>query len=604
MSVVLPIEEDTRYRIYTASAGQAAFSVPFPFQDNDDIKAYLGDEDGWTIISASLYTVSGAGMPGGGTLTFLAGRAVGEKILIVGEAVLERLTSIALNGRFSSGSTDRELDRNRIIQQEQARDLNRAIKTDFGQESVTLSGDLTDGDTLMKLGNRLVKGPNAESILSAEGFAQSASDSSLAAANAAIAALAANTSALAAANAALAAANAGFVFNTRNQAQSATIPPTIGFVSVEGRTAIGAGGKSAYRKVGLSEPAHAGKFLSGSDWFEAYGINPDIDTPALYRTGVYSEAADEGRAQHLLTSRHELDLIGKERYNTFIGVYDAGTGDGTVPASTYGLGISALKKDWATSTRQGQMHGLSIVTRGGFHGVNPVPGSFYNPGDTAGIVINSLVSSDQSFVAALEGISVYAKNGAYAFDAVDPVRQIRFQIGAIRAVDNPGIGLLLAGESGNLGAAIQVQNRIDLAIGAGSWSKAFAYVANFGSGFYEPLAFNQLGDIVMNNGPAASAPNNKKTIRVGTTGRLEVVNSAGTAVVLGVGDTGVLNLVSTGRLSINETQVVGPRRTGWTFPVGVFTRTSFDTQTVTVTQLAQRVAALLEDLAQHGLVGG
>jgi hypothetical protein len=53
-------------------------------------------------------------------------------------------------------------------------------------------------------------------------------------------------------------------------------------------------------------------------------------------------------------------------------------------------------------------------------------------------------------------------------------------------------------------------------------------------------------------------------------------------------------------------KVVGARRTGWTNATGTATRTAFDTATVTLPELAQRVKALIDDLHNttgHGLIG-
>jgi len=62
------------------------------------------------------------------------------------------------------------------------------------------------------------------------------------------------------------------------------------------------------------------------------------------------------------------------------------------------------------------------------------------------------------------------------------------------------------------------------------------------------------------------------------------------------------NLTSTGIFwGIN--QVVSNRKTGWTAPTGTATRTTFATSTVTLTQLAERVKALIDDLTTHGLIG-
>jgi hypothetical protein len=64
------------------------------------------------------------------------------------------------------------------------------------------------------------------------------------------------------------------------------------------------------------------------------------------------------------------------------------------------------------------------------------------------------------------------------------------------------------------------------------------------------------------------------------------------------------SLSASGALSIGGSQVVATRRTGWTAPSGVATRTGFDPATITTEALAQRVKALIDDLTVHGLIGG
>jgi hypothetical protein len=67
----------------------------------------------------------------------------------------------------------------------------------------------------------------------------------------------------------------------------------------------------------------------------------------------------------------------------------------------------------------------------------------------------------------------------------------------------------------------------------------------------------------------------------------------------------VLRLTSAG-ISLFQTQVVGPRNTGWaTFGAGVANKNAaaLDTATVTTAQLAQIVKAVLDALILHGLIG-
>ena len=57
------------------------------------------------------------------------------------------------------------------------------------------------------------------------------------------------------------------------------------------------------------------------------------------------------------------------------------------------------------------------------------------------------------------------------------------------------------------------------------------------------------------------------------------------------------------RVVNNDVQVVGARVTGWGAPTGTATRTTFDTESVTLIELARRVRALVDDLTTHGLIG-
>jgi hypothetical protein len=65
--------------------------------------------------------------------------------------------------------------------------------------------------------------------------------------------------------------------------------------------------------------------------------------------------------------------------------------------------------------------------------------------------------------------------------------------------------------------------------------------------------------------------------------------------------TGVLNLSNDVYRGL--VKILTSRRTGWTAATGTKTRTTFDTATVTLPQLAEHVAAVLDDLITHGLIG-
>lgn len=70
----------------------------------------------------------------------------------------------------------------------------------------------------------------------------------------------------------------------------------------------------------------------------------------------------------------------------------------------------------------------------------------------------------------------------------------------------------------------------------------------------------------------------------------------GSLSVLGNADVG-------GAYRVDGVKVVGNRVTGWSAATGTGSRAAFDTATVTLTQLAQRLKSLIDDLTTHGLIG-
>ena len=73
-----------------------------------------------------------------------------------------------------------------------------------------------------------------------------------------------------------------------------------------------------------------------------------------------------------------------------------------------------------------------------------------------------------------------------------------------------------------------------------------------------------------------------------------------------VGDAGgtFLGSVKATSFVVGTNQVVSSRKSGWTAPTGTATRTTFATSTVTLSQLAETVKALIDDLTtHHGLIG-
>lgn len=100
---------DTPNRIrYTATGGQTAFAVPFEFYLDADIKLY---QNGTLKTLTSDYTLTGAGVEGGGTATLLTGATLSDDILIIRDLAVERQGDFPVSGVFDVASLNEQLDK-------------------------------------------------------------------------------------------------------------------------------------------------------------------------------------------------------------------------------------------------------------------------------------------------------------------------------------------------------------------------------------------------------------------------------------------------------------------------------------------------------------
>ena len=118
---------DTEPRVqYTASSGQTAFSVPFEFFTTSDIKVYNGTSlltYNASPSSASQYSVTGAGVSGGGSITLGGGATLNDVITIYRDLGIARSTDFPTSGAFQIDSLNTELDKIIAMIQQVERDL-------------------------------------------------------------------------------------------------------------------------------------------------------------------------------------------------------------------------------------------------------------------------------------------------------------------------------------------------------------------------------------------------------------------------------------------------------------------------------------------------
>ena len=113
--MAITISDATPRVQYTATAGQTAFAVNFEFFANADLKVYNGS----TLLTyaaspsgATQYSVTGAGVSGGGSITLGSpGATVDDTITIYRDMSIARSTDFPTSGAFQVDSLNEELDK-------------------------------------------------------------------------------------------------------------------------------------------------------------------------------------------------------------------------------------------------------------------------------------------------------------------------------------------------------------------------------------------------------------------------------------------------------------------------------------------------------------
>ena len=123
---------DTSPRVqYTATGGQTTFTVPFEFFADGDLTviktaASNGADTTLTLTaspsSATQYSVTGAGVSGGGSITLGGGATVNDKYTILRDLSVARASDFPVSGTFPIETLNTELDKIIAMIQQNERD--------------------------------------------------------------------------------------------------------------------------------------------------------------------------------------------------------------------------------------------------------------------------------------------------------------------------------------------------------------------------------------------------------------------------------------------------------------------------------------------------
>jgi len=131
----ITVDDTTPRKYYTVgSTPQTDFEVPFAFFNDDDLLVYI---DGTLKSLNTHYTVSGAGLSDGGTVTFLSAQS-NVDIAIIRDVPIERVTDIPNTGPLDHDALNTEFDRMVAMMQQINAAHERVVTLDDSDPSANL----------------------------------------------------------------------------------------------------------------------------------------------------------------------------------------------------------------------------------------------------------------------------------------------------------------------------------------------------------------------------------------------------------------------------------------------------------------------------------
>lgn len=134
----MTVSSEVKRSDYAGNGSTTAFATGFRFLQNSDLKVILTvDATGVETVQAETtnYTVTGAGLDAGGTVTMLVAPPSGETLTIKRNLTLTQTTDYVENDSFPAESHETALDKLTMITQQLQEELDRSLKLAEAQSS-------------------------------------------------------------------------------------------------------------------------------------------------------------------------------------------------------------------------------------------------------------------------------------------------------------------------------------------------------------------------------------------------------------------------------------------------------------------------------------
>lgn len=166
MSNPFPIPRQVRQTDVLVGNGGTIYG-PFSFKifDTADVEVWMKAAASTTFVKIAASVAKSTGEPLD-TFTVTTAVQIGDADQFVVRSIrlAERSASVVSGARVDITALDKELSKIASMHQEHRRDIDRALKVEFGGVGMTIDSAITNGGVLMRSGQRLVEGPNLRAI--------------------------------------------------------------------------------------------------------------------------------------------------------------------------------------------------------------------------------------------------------------------------------------------------------------------------------------------------------------------------------------------------------------------------------------------------------
>ena len=138
---------------YNGNGSTTAFSTGFYFISNSHLQVIVTSSAGVETVQTITtdYTVTGAGVSGGGTVTFVTAPATGTKVNIRSNVPLTQETDYAEGGSFAAATHEDALDKLTKITQQIKEVTDRCIKVPIANQAITTTLTAPTAENVLRL---------------------------------------------------------------------------------------------------------------------------------------------------------------------------------------------------------------------------------------------------------------------------------------------------------------------------------------------------------------------------------------------------------------------------------------------------------------------